>query len=245
MISKYVHFDHTEVFTTAQLARSGLILGERRSNKIGDFVLSEASENITAHMIVTDVVRKSFANRTITCASPYTKMTFDPGATIVVNAYAGCIITTRDDDHNSRNGIVKSNDAAISGGTLTIELHAALEGAIGANAEVYIYDANFVEMAAASGMNVHVVGVAPVSVTYATAPYFWRQVSGICAVFDGTTTTPAAAHDGLSAGDGTEGWAIGIGSNETYDDANAFATVLIAATLYDHFCLARIRGVLS
>jgi hypothetical protein len=244
MQGKYVEIDHTQVFNSTELARSGFSLGQRGYNRLGEFVLSEASEDISAHMIVTSVARTSFANRTITCASPYTQMSFDPGATVVVNAYAGCIITTRDDSHYSRNGIIKSHNGAVSGGTLTVDLVAALEGAIGANAEVYIFDADYVEMAAVTGLLALVVGVAPVAVDQSVQPYFWRQVSGICAILDGTTTTAAAALRQLCPGDGTEGWAI-ENATTAADDVKAFATVLIAPTAADHLTLARLHGLLS
>ena len=123
---------------------------------------------------------------------------------------------------------IAGNTAAVSGSAFKVYLQTILTTALVAasNSDITIIPEHIVTEAAASTLNRRVVGVVPLAVT--ASYYFWRQVSGIALVIDGTGT-PAAATEILGPGDGTAGQALAVANDETIDDVFAFGSVVVAA----------------
>ena len=248
MNTVHMNFDYTETFTAANLATgAGYKVGDRIDTPVGTFVMSEASENLTKGMCLVRPVGGRYSQDDLTIvgtptALPSSLAIAAAGAIVAKNALAGKLLYFNNDEHGGYSSFVKSNTAGTVAGAMTIELMTALGGVIGTNPDIDVIDFNYVEMSAANITIQNVVGISPIAVTAATAPFFWRQVSGIVPVLAGAVI---AVDRNVSAGDDTEGSCVENTEAVAYDDALCFGTVIVPNTAADKLCLVELFGMLS
>jgi hypothetical protein len=237
----HMNFNYTDTFSSSDIETgAGYKLGDRVETPNGIFVLTEANGDLTKGMILTDVLL--YATDAVTYSATALTLTIaDAGSTVAQGRLAGQLIHFDDDANDIGDAVyVKGNTAGASGSAMVISLFAAITTP-GASLDITVYDPNYVKKTAASTVLQRVVGVCPTTVTQATAPYFWRQVSGLAPVLTGGT---GAANRKLDAGDDTAGSA-GESTTTAADDVNCFATVVSPSPAADKLCVARINGILS
>lgn len=164
-------------------------------------------------------------------------------ATKAAGFYSGMWMFVDDGDGEGQAARIAGNTAAVSGSAFKIYLQTALATALGtsSDSDVTVIPENIVTEAAASTLLQRVVGVAPMAVT--ASYYFWRQVSDIAFVIDGTAT-PAAALELMGPGDGTAGQALAIAGGATVDDVTEFGSVVVASPLDGKISTVRLNWIL-
>jgi len=189
--------------TAEQYAWCGFKLGDEYDVPTrGKFILKQASGNLTKGQCMKEVVRWSGTGFTTTgsdadnSAGLGAQITVtDAGATVAAGALAGLRLTVMDvgatPDLNV-GSIIKGNTAGASGSAMTIYLRDALAAEVTTGISLYVWDPNYVVATAAAAECCK--GVAPITIAYATAPYFWAQVGGDAPVIvhDGATSTIGA-----------------------------------------------------
>lgn len=162
---------------------------------------------------------------------------------IVAGEFAGMQLIVNDGDGVSQVARVEGNQVAAASASFEIYLQSALATAltVAGASDITIIPEDIVTESAASTLYQRVVGICPMAVT--ASYYFWRQVSGVAAVIDGTAT-PASAGTMLNPGDGTAGQALEIVASETLDDAFVIGQVIIAAKADGSVAMVRLRNLL-
>lgn len=245
-MSRILNFDPTAVYTAAQLLDgAGFGLGDRVHTPMGEFVLSEAKADIARYqtLVVPATALFTVANMTYTAAAK-TLYILDCGAALAAGRLVGLDAFIYDDDSDPKQGgsvRIKSHPVLVSGQPITITLEEAYPTALGANPDLKVYDPNYVEKSLITGILQYCVGVAPVAVDQSVAPFFWRQVSGVCKVIMDDT---AAAPEPITLGAAIAGQAK-VNATANGSDAHTFATVIEAAPSANKLALVRLWGTLS
>ena len=241
--------------TADEYARCGYKLGDEvKIRNHGDFVLSEAQEDLVvgalvAPVLATGSIRYYHANAPVTVEAngheldtedPYILIT-NAGATVEAGALAGLrIIIQLDTNGGTLIGRIKTNTAGASSATnlFKIYLMEPLQAALTALPTVEVYDPNYVCLADKDETRL-ANGVSQLIVDQSEAPYFWRQISGDAIIKD--EAGDVATGLGVQVASTTPGEFIVLATTNGEYDAHWIGNVIHAANVAHSLALVKLN----